>query len=44
MPDKNLFIYGPIFIGALLFEAGRGRRVGTAAIASVLAFLATLTK
>ncbi len=43
MPE-NLFIYGPIFIGALLFEAGRGRKVGTAAVASVLTLLATLAR
>jgi hypothetical protein len=41
---SKLFIYGPIFVGGLLFEAGRGRQVGTAAIASVLALLIALAR
>jgi hypothetical protein len=41
---SDLFIYGPIFLGGLLIEAGQGRQVGTAAIASVLALLIALTR
>lgn len=44
MPTAELFIFGPIFLGGLLFEAGRGRRVETAAVASVLALLVALTR
>jgi len=34
----------PILIGALIFEAGRGRQIGVASIASVLSLLIALSK